>query len=67
MHSRRLRLLTMLLPWPDLHCVGPLALWDFCNIFLPNKGEDQKMSYVGAEPLALCHMLNPSLIIALRS
>ena len=21
---------------------GPLALWDFCNIFLPNTGKDQK-------------------------
>ena len=56
----------MLLPEPDLHWFGPLALWDFCNIFLPNKGEDQKKSYMSAEPLALCHVLNPSLIIALR-
>ena len=32
----------MLLPGPDLHLVGPLLLWDFCNIFLPNTGEDQK-------------------------
>ena len=32
----------MLLPGPDLHRVGPLALWDFCNILLPNTGEDQK-------------------------
>ena len=23
-----------------------LALWDFCNIFLPNTGEDQKKSYM---------------------
>ena len=23
-------------PGPDLHLVGPLALWDFRNIFLPN-------------------------------
>ena len=21
---------------------GPLAHWDFCNIFLPNTGKDQK-------------------------
>ena len=27
---------------PDLHSLGTLALWDFCNIFLPNTGEDQK-------------------------
>ena len=41
--------------------------WDFCNIFLPNTDEDQKKSYMSAEPLALCHMLNPSLVIALGS
>ena len=29
------------LPEPDLHIVGPLAVWDFCNIFLPNASEDQ--------------------------
>ena len=32
----------MSLPGPDLHCVGPLLLWDFRNIFLPNTGKDQK-------------------------
>ena len=37
-----MRLLTMLLPGPDLHCAGPPALWKFRNIFLPNTGEDQK-------------------------
>ena len=42
MYNRWLRLQTMLLPGPDLHCVGPLALWDFRNISLPNTGEDQK-------------------------
>ena len=57
----------MLLPGPDLHGVGPLTLWDFCNIFLPNTGEDQKMPYLSAGPLALCLMLNPPLVIALRS
>ena len=39
----------------------------FCNIFLPNTREDQKNSYVRAGPLAQCHVLNPSLVIALRS
>ena len=38
----------MLLPGPDLHGVGPLALWGFRNIFLPNTGEDQKKSYISA-------------------
>ena len=37
-----LRLLTTLFRGPDLHCAGPLAVWDFRNIFLPNIGEDQK-------------------------
>ena len=37
-----LRLLTILLFGPDLHSVEPLALRDFCNIFLPNADEDQK-------------------------
>ena len=57
----------MLLPGSDLHCVGPLALRDFRNIFLPNTGEDQKKSHMSAGPLTLCHVLNPSLVIALRS
>ena len=62
-----LLLLTMLLPKPDLHWVGPLTLWDFRNIFFPNAGEDQKKSYMSAGHLVLCHLLNPSLVIALRS
>ena len=62
MYGRWLRLPTMLLPGLDLHWVGPLALWDFWSIFLPNTGEDQKNSYMSAWPLELCHMLNPSLV-----
>ena len=58
----------MLLSGPDLHRVGLLALWNFRNIVLPNTGEDQKKSYrLTAGPLALFHMSNPSLVIALRS
>ena len=57
----------MLLPGPDLHCVATQIVWDFRNIFLPNTGKDQKQSYISAGPLAQCHMLNPSLVIALRS
>ena len=30
---------------PDLHRAGPWQFGDFCNIFLPNIGEDQKKSY----------------------
>ena len=52
--------------------VGFTLSWDpgtlrFCNIFVPNTGEDQKKSYLSAGPLALCHVLNPSLVIALHS
>ena len=58
----------MLLPGPDLHRVGPLALWNFRNIFLPNTGEDQKKSYrLRAGLLALFRISNTSLVIALRS
>ena len=33
--------------------LGPWHLWDFCNIFLPNIGKDQKKSYDFSErPLA---------------
>ena len=31
----------MLLLGSDLHRVGPLVFGDFCNIILPNVGEDQ--------------------------
>ena len=37
----------------------------FLLYFPPNTGEDQKKFYMSAGPLALCHMLNPSLDIAL--
>ena len=46
----------MLLPGADLHRVGPLALWDYCNILLQNTGEDQKKSYMSVESLALLFM-----------
>ena len=39
----------------------------FCDIFLANTSEEQKNSYVKAGPLTQCHVLNPSLVIALRS
>ena len=38
---------------PDLHRVGPWHFGDFCEIFLPNIGEDQRKSYdLSAGPLA---------------
>ena len=38
---------------PDLHRTGPSQFGDFCKIFLPSIGEDQKKSYgLSAGPLA---------------
>ena len=66
-YNRWLRLLAMLLPRSDLHCAGPWHVGDFRNIFLQSIGEDQKKSnHLGAEPQALCHMVNPALVIVLR-
>ena len=47
-------------------CWAPGTL-GFCNIFLANTSKEQKNSYVSARPLAQCHVLNPSPVIALRS
>ena len=53
---------------PDLHCASPRHFGDFCDIFRPNISESQKKFYhLSAGPLALCHMVNPALVIALRS
>ena len=57
----------MLLPGPDLYLVGPLTLWYFCDIFLPNTGEDQTKVLPERGALALSHKLNPSMVIALPS
>ena len=59
--------LSMLLTGQDLHCVEPLALWDFRKLFLPNVGEDQKKKsyHLSAELLALPNG-KPLLVIALR-
>ena len=61
------RLLTMLFPGRIYIAQGPGYFRDFCNIFLPNIVEDQEKvlrSERGA--MALCHMVNPALVIALR-
>ena len=43
------------------------GILEILQIFLPNIGEDQKKSYLlRARPLALCHMVNLPLVIALR-
>ena len=55
---------------PTNHVIarGPWHFRDFRNIFQPNIGEDQKKSYyLSAGPLALGRMVNPVLVITLRS
>ena len=43
----------MLLPGRIYFALGPWHFGDFCNIFLPNIGEDQKRSYdFSSVPLA---------------
>ena len=52
-YNRWLRLLTMLLPDRIYIAPGPWQFADFCNIFLPSIGKDQKKSYdLSAGPLA---------------
>ena len=52
-YNRWLRLLTMLLPGRIYFALGPWHFRDFCNVFLPNDGEDQKKSYdFSSGPLA---------------
>ena len=55
----------MLLPGPNLNCAGPLALGEFRNMFVPNIGEDQKSQHQSARPLALRHIVYPSLVITI--
>ena len=52
-YNRWLRLLTVLLLGRIYIALGPWHFGDFCNIFLPNIGEDQKKSYdFSSGPLA---------------
>ena len=54
------------IPRPDLHSLGFRALWELLQ-YLPAKYKvkTKKSSERGA--LALCHMANTALVIALRS
>ena len=67
MYNRQLRLQTMLLPGPDLHSEGPWHFGIFAPFFRQIQVKTKKNSNLIAGPLALHHMLNPSLVIALRS
>ena len=52
-YNKWLRLLTMLLPGRIYIALGPWHFGDFCNIFWPNIGENQKKSYdFSSGPLA---------------
>ena len=54
----------MLFPGRIYIARGPWHLEDFCNIFQPNISEDQKSPTIWA--LALSHMANTALVVALR-
>ena len=58
----------MLFPGRIYIARGPWYFGDFRSIFLPNIGEDLE-KFVPSErgDLALCHMVNPALVIALLS
>ena len=62
-----LHLLNMLFPGRIYIERGPWHLGNFCNIFLPNISEDRKKVLLSERgTLALCHMANSSVVIALR-
>ena len=68
-YNRWLDLLTsMVLLGPDLHCRGPLILWDFRNIFLAHVGEGQiNVLSSDRETPGTAPYRNPALVIALCS
>ena len=50
-YNKWIRLVNMLFPGRIYIAQGSWHFGDFCNIFLPNIGEDQKKSYyLSAEP-----------------
>ena len=67
-YIRWLRLLTMLFLGRIYIAQGFWYFGDFRNIFLPNTDKDQK-KFLSSErrSLVLCHMVNPALVISLRS
>ena len=47
---------------------GPWYFGDYLNFFLPNVGKDPKKVFqLSVGPLAMRHMVNPALVVALRS
>ena len=55
------------IPEPDLHCAGPLALWEFLQYF-PAKYKRRPIKVLLPErwALAQCHMANTASVIALH-
>ena len=53
---------------PDLHCAGPVAVWGFLQHFSAKyKGRPKKVLLCERGALALSHIANTSLVIALGS
>ena len=57
------------IPGSDLHCAGFWHFGNYRNIFLRDIGGDIEKILPSERwaLLALCHMVNPTLVIALRS
>ena len=66
--QKRVTLTNNVIPGPHLHCAEPLALWRFSqHLSAKYKRRPTKSLRLSAGPLALCHMVNPTLVFALRS
>ena len=56
------------IPGPDLHCAGPLALRGFLQqLPAKYKGRPKKVLLSEGRALALSHMVNAALLIVLSS
>ena len=56
------------IPEPDLYYARALAVWGFSQHFSAKyRGRTKKLPSEHGTLLALCHMVNPALVIALRS
>ena len=58
---------TNLLTWGGFTLRGASGTKGIYNIFLTNIGEDQNKVTIGAQGFSLRHMVNPPLVIILRS
>ena len=55
------------IPGPDLHCTGPQVFWGFWQ-HLPAKTSQRTKKVLPSDrgAMALCHVVNPALVIELR-